>query len=242
MRRWTSGAAALLSVLVAAACTPPGAPPDPAPPATPSSPAEAVALPEARSTGEVPLEQAIAQRRSVRDFTDEPLALADAAQLLWAAQGITSRSGGRTAPSAGGLHPLQAHLVAGDVSGLAAGVYRYRPATHDLVLLRSGDTRAGLARASLDQSAIAAAPASLVLAADPSRTEATYGTRADRYVAMEAGHAAQNVYLQATALGLGTVCMGAFTDDAVRRILGLAAGVDPLYVMPVGHSRGPAGP
>jgi SagB-type dehydrogenase family enzyme len=197
----------------------------------------AVALPEVRREGSVSVERALAQRRSVRRYSAEPLSLAEVAQLLWAAQGVTSGEGGRTAPSAGALYPLEVYLIAGDVSGLAPGAYRYDPKRHRLLPHRQGDLREALAERALEQSWVAEAPALLVFSAFPERTARKYGGRAPRYVQIEVGHAAQNVYLQAVALGLGTVMVGAFEDAPLGRVLGLSSGEIPVSLMPVGRPR-----
>jgi SagB-type dehydrogenase family enzyme len=162
------------------------------------------------------------------------LTLASVGQLLWAAQGVTSSTGERTAPSAGALYPLEIFLAAGTVDGLAAGVYRYSPQDHALRLHLADDRRRELAAAALEQSAVEDASAVLVIAAVYARTARKYGTRAERYVHIEVGHAAQNVYLQAQALGLGTVIIGAFDDEAVGRVLELDPAEASLALMPVG--------
>ncbi|MEW6045077.1 MAG: SagB/ThcOx family dehydrogenase [Bacillota bacterium] len=180
------------------------------------------------------LETVLARRRSVREFRDEAIPVEALSQLLWAAYGVVDPSEGRhTVPSAGATFPLEIVAVAGKVTGIPAGSYRYRPASHALEPLRSGDIRAQLARAALAQEFVAAASATLVVAAVPERTTERYGRRGVRYVFMEAGHACQNVYLQAEALGLGTVAVGAFDDEAVRRILGIPE--EPLYILPIGR-------
>jgi SagB-type dehydrogenase family enzyme len=194
-------------------------------------------LPEPSADGGVSVEAAISERRSVREFSTRSLTLADVAQLLWAAQGITSRDGGRAAPSAGALYPLELYLVAGDVDSLPAGVYRYRPERHRLDHVADGDFRKPLAAAALDQSWVRRAPAVLVIAGVYERSAKKYGDRARRYTRIETGHAAQNVYLQATALGLGTVIVGAFRDADVQEVLGLPDDHAPLALMPVGHPR-----
>ena len=178
---------------------------------------EFVKLPEPRREGPVSVERALAERRSVREFASGPLALAEVAQLLWAAQGITHPRGKRTAPSAGALYPLELYLVAGAVSGLSPGLYRYEPKRHRLRRAATGDLRGPLSRTALEQEWVAEAPAVLVFTAVHARTARKYGRRAPRYVHMEVGHAAQNVYLQAQALGLGTVMVGAFRDRPLHR-------------------------
>ncbi len=195
-------------------------------------------LPAPRTAGSVPVETALAQRRSVRAFAPQPLALSQLGQILWSAQGVTgSRWPLRTAPSAGGLYPLEIYVVAGRMNDLAAGIYRYRPTDHSLTVVASGDHRESLARAALGQGWMAQAPVVLAIAGVVARTAAKYGQRAERYVFMEAGHAAQNVYLQAQADGLGTTAVGAFRDTAVRTLLGLPDDEMPLYLMPVGVPR-----
>ncbi len=197
----------------------------------------AVALPKPRQDGGVSVERALAARRSVREFSSDPLPLEAASQLLWAAQGVSDPRGLRTAPSAGGLYPLELYLVAGAVTSIPAGVYRYEPQQHRLLPIATGDLRAGIAAAALEQGWVAEAPAILVLAAVIERTARRYGDRSARYVHMEVGHAAQNVYLQAASLGLGTCVVGAFGDARVKSLLALPARVEPLALLPVGRPR-----
>ena len=103
-------------------------------------------------------------------------------------------------------------------------------------LHKAADLRPELARASLDQEFIIDAPVDIVLCALYHRTSGRYGKRAERYVHMEVGHAGQNIHLQAVALGLATVEIGAFRDEEVREVLGLEERIKPLYIMPVGRS------
>ena len=197
----------------------------------------AIALPQPSHHGKGSVEDALARRRSIREYADEPLPLAAVSQLLWAAQGITDRDGLRTAPSAGALYPLEVYLVAGSVTGLRSGVYRYDPRRHQLLLHAAGDLRKALSDAALEQDWVADAPAVLVLTAVYERTARKYGDRGPRYVHMEVGHAAQNIYLQAVALDLGTVMVGAFHDRRLHRVLRLPGEAEPLGVMPVGKPR-----
>jgi SagB-type dehydrogenase family enzyme len=229
-------ATALLAVLSATACTETDTPATGAARGSAPAPAaEAIALPTSRTDSETSLETVLLNRRSVRSYRDEPLILAEVAQLLWAAQGITDPARGyRTAPSAGALYPLEVYLVAGNVEGLPPGVYRYSPGAHSLTPVKTGDQRDALYKAALSQSAVRDAPAVLVIAAVTERTTGKYGERGIRYVHMEAGHAAQNALLQAVALNLGAVVIGAFDDDEVRQAVGMPAAEQPLYVIPVG--------
>lgn len=219
----------LLALLILTGCAGPTATPTPGP-----LDYEPVSLPEVRLTSDVSLEETLLHRRSIRDYTEEALSLAEVSQLLWAAQGITEAWGGRTAPSAGALYPLEVYLVVGDVEGLTPGVYQYRPDGHELVKVKDGDVRGELAEAALGQDSVRNGAIDIVIAAVYERTTVKYGERGIRYVHMEAGHAAQNVYLQANALDLGTVTIGAFYDDSVRDIVGMPGDVAPLYVIPVG--------
>jgi SagB-type dehydrogenase family enzyme len=194
-----------------------------------------VALPHPTLRGERSLEQLLQSRRSVREYLDASLALNQVGQLLWAAQGISHASGLRTAPSAGALYPLELYLVTGKVDGLAPGVYHYQPRPHRLTMMHDEDLRGMLADAALGQSSVSDSAAVLVIAAVYERTTRKYGKRGIRYVHMEVGHAAQNVFLQAETLGLATVVVGAFDDDSVSDILRLPPDVKPLMLMPLGH-------
>ncbi len=197
-----------------------------------SAAAQATALPTPLARGALSLEEALARRRSVRDFAETPLSLGELGQLLWAAQGITSRDGYRTAPSAGALYPLELYAVTAET------VYHYEPEGHRLSVHLPGDRRPELYAAALSQSPVLEAPAVLVITAVYERTERKYGAeRTPRYVHLEAGHAAQNILLQAVALDLGAVPVGAFYDDRVQQALALPADHQPLYLIPAGHPR-----
>jgi len=196
-----------------------------------------VPLPRPELHGTMALEQALQQRRSRREFAAAPLALRDVAQVLWAAQGVTDARGLRTAPSAGALAPLEIYLVAGNVSDLPAGVYRYQPAAHTLAAVQAGDLRSQVTASALGQPALREAPATLLIAGVYSRTRQRYGDRAERYVHIEVGHAAQNIYLQCTARGLATVLIGSFDDAALRAALALPPDHAPLALMPFGRGR-----
>ena len=203
---------------------------------TPSSEqAEVINLPEPQYDSDVSIEQSFLNRRSIRSYTGEPLTLREVSQLLWAVQGITDPRGFRTAPSAGALYPLEVYLVAGDVEDLTSGVYRYEPDGHQLARIIDGDKRAELAGAALAQPCVKEGAISIVFAAVYERTTVKYGDRGIRYVHMEAGHAGQNLCLQATAMGLGVVTVGAFHDEQVSKLLNLPQDEKPLYIIPVGR-------
>jgi len=197
-------------------------------------PAEIVRLPQPRFEGPISLEQTLLTRRSVRTLSRDPLTVDDLTQLLWAAQGITHPQGYRSAPSAGALYPLELYAVVGRVVGLAAGLYRYQEREHALAPKSDRDLRLELSAAALDQRPVERAPVSFLLTAVYARMTAKYGRRGVRYVDMEAGHAAQNLCLQAVALDLKSVVIGAFQDEAVKQVARLPADEEPLYLVPVG--------
>jgi len=196
---------------------------------------EVIALPKPRLKGGMSLEEAIAARRSKRGYRGEPLRLNDTAQLLWAAQGITGPEDKRAAPSAGALFPLELYLSVTKVEGIPPGVYKYDPAAHSLTLHRDGDRRRELTAAAMDQDCVRFSAGVLIFTAVASRTVGKYGERGRRYIDMEAAHASENVYLQAAALGLGTVAVGAFDPAAVTKCLELPRAHKPVYLMPVGR-------
>jgi SagB-type dehydrogenase family enzyme len=194
-----------------------------------SGSSEFIVLPAPRTDGEISVEAALASRRSIRSYAPDRLTVEETGQLLWAAQGLTASWGGRTAPSAGGLYPLELYVAS------ASGLWHYVPDGHRAEVLSDEDLRPALRDAALGQDPVAAAPAVFILTAVPQRTATKYGSRAERYVDLEAGHAAQNLVLQATAMGLGGVTVGAFSDGEVADLLDLPRGQLPLYLIPVGH-------
>lgn len=207
-----------------------------------------IPLPYPRIRGKMSLEEAIAYRRSIRDYLDEPITLEELAQVLWAAQGVTeTRYGFRAAPSAGATYPLEVYVVVVAPRGvvlpshdfLEPGSYRYVPQSHSLLIVRQGDLQEPLYRAALEQEWVLNAPVNIVIAAVYERTTRRYGERGIRYVHMEVGHVGQNIYLQATALGLATVAVGAFVDEEVQRIIGAGSHIHPLYIMPLARPLEP---
>jgi len=195
-----------------------------------------IKLPPPNPRGKISVEEAISKRRSVRRFRAQPLSLAQLSQLLWSAQGITGTGGRRSAPSAGATYPLEIFVAIGEhsIETLAAGIYHYDVGNHSLSLHMSGDLRQKLADTALGQSFISKCPVDMVVCALHARTAYRYGRRGERYVHMEVGHVGQNVSLQAAALGLATVMVGAFEDEEVGKVLKLGNQIKPLYIIPIG--------
>ena len=193
---------------------------------------ERIVLPEPKRKGEMSLEESILRRRSIRSFAPKELNLEQISQLLWATQGITDkRRGYRAAPSAGALYPLEIYLIKGD------GIFHYNVENHSLKKTGDSDVRAKIVRAAWGQSFIQEAPVSIVICAVKSRITSRYGGRGNRYVDIEVGHAAENLHLQAVALGLASVPVGAFTDSEVKKILGLPRDTEAIYIVPVGYAK-----
>ena len=205
----------------------------------------ALDLPEPRRTGMVSVEEALQNRRSIRAYSDSALTLADISQLLWSAYGINYpveggpaflRGGLRTAPAAGALYPLEIYLVARRVTDLPAGTYWYNSEKHQLVVMSQEDRWDALTEAALGQPHFATAAAAIVYSAVFERNTSKYGQRGrERYVCMDLGHSAENVYLQAYALKIGTCAIGAFIDIALKRAIGMTREEVPLYIMPLGR-------
>jgi SagB-type dehydrogenase family enzyme len=204
-----------------------------------------IKLPSPQLKGKASLEETILRRRSVRRYRRDPLNLPQLSQILWSAQGITGTRGFRAAPSAGATYPLEIFVIIGKQGVIAseakqvpeelqAGIYHYEAASHSLSLHKAADLRPDLARATLDQEFIIDAPVDIIICALYHRTSYRYGRRGERYVHMEVGHAGENIHLQAVALGLATVEVGAFHDEEVRKVLGVDEQIKPLYIMPVG--------
>lgn len=196
-----------------------------------------IKLPDPSLKGSVSVEEAINKRRSRRSFEKTPLAMEQLSQILWCAQGITNKKGERRAsPSAGATYPMTIYVVIGDKTcgNITAGVYEYLPREHGLKLHIPGSINEALIKAVMNQAFVGQAPVALVCTANYARTTDRYGERGIMYVHMEAGHIGQNVHLQSEAMGLGTCMIGAFSDDAVSKLLKLDKNQKPLYIMPVG--------
>ncbi|MCM8790497.1 MAG: SagB/ThcOx family dehydrogenase [Candidatus Omnitrophica bacterium] len=202
------------------------------PPMSQGGDMEKITLPKPKTKGKMSVEEAIQRRRSVRSYAAKEISLEDISQLLWACQGITSERGNlRSAPSAGALYPLEIYVAKND------GLFHYIPQGHLLEKVSGGDLRRDLANAAYGQSFVAEAPVDIIITAVHSRITPRYGDRGIRYTDMEVGHAAENLFLQAVALGLDSVAVGAFSDTEVGRILKLPSGSKPLYILPVGYKK-----
>jgi SagB-type dehydrogenase family enzyme len=194
-----------------------------------------IMLPRPDIIGTVPLETTIYNRRSRREYQDVEMSLIDLGQILWATQGVTSQEGFRTAPSAGALYPLEVYVLVTKAESLEMGIYRYLPANHALRLEKIGAFRDQLYDASLRQQLVSDAPVSIIITSVWERITGRYGSRGIIYGYLEAGHAGQNLLLQASALSLAVTGIAAFEDDRIKSILGLGQGEDPLYLFAIGY-------
>ena len=187
--------------------------------------------------GNMSLEKAIKQRRTVRSFKNKPISNKQFSQLLWSAQGITDDRGfKRAAPSGGALYPSDVYAVVGEdcVETFSSGVYHYNPSNHSVTIVTEGDKRKAVAKASLRQMWMADAPVIVVVTAEYDRICRKYGKRGIRYALIEMGHIGQNIFLQSQALGLEAGIVGAFNDEAVADVVGVGKNHEPLVILPVG--------
>jgi SagB-type dehydrogenase family enzyme len=197
-----------------------------------------IALPKPSLDGKVSLEKAIRERRTIRDFRERPLSIQQLSQLLWAGQGITDpTTGKRAAPSGGALYPLDIYILVGEngIEAMEAGVYHYSPKEHSISITLKGDHRKEVSWASLSQMWMAKAPVIFMITAEYKRITGKYGERGIRYALIEVGHAGQNLFLQAEAVGLGAGIVGAFNDLEVSKVAGLPPKHEPLLIVPVGY-------
>lgn len=193
-----------------------------------------ILLPQPIIKGKVSLEEAILKRRSQRSFIQKDLSLEQISQLLWAAQGVTVKQAGynlRAAPSAGALYPMEIYLINKD------GLFHYLPEGHKLEVLGHKDLRNDLCSSALGQDSVAKAALDIVICAVYNRVAGKYGQRGIKYTHIEAGHIAQNIHLQAVALDLASVPVGAFSDEEVKKVLNLPKDQEPLYIIPVGKVK-----
>ena len=192
-------------------------------------------LPKPRYDSNISIERALFERRSTREYKDQPLILAELSQLLWAAQGITDPTGLRSAPFAGALYPIKVYIIIGDVINISDGIYRYEPSDHLLLRIAEGDRRDELYEAAMKQESIRDGESVILLSANYEPTTSKNGERGEMFVHMEAGHVAQNICLQAVSLNLGDVTVGAFSDERVKDIVEMPEEENPLYLIPIGR-------
>ncbi len=200
-----------------------------------------VNLPSPILEGNMSVEQAIQNRRSVRHYTNQSITLQDVSQLMWAAQGITDKANNlRSVPSGGQVYPLEVYIIVGKdgVNGLGEGIYHYNPYNNTLEKTSESDARSDLSQAANGQAWVKEAPVDIVITGDYNKMVAKYKdeTLCTRFVNLEAGHAGENIYLEAEARDLVTVALGSFKDDQVHTILGLPDNENTIYIYPVGHS------
>jgi protease I len=194
-----------------------------------NSSSKKILLPPPKMTGAASLEQLLAKRRSVREFSGKNLDYAQIGQLAWAGQGITdSATGYRTAPSAGALYPITLYFATSD------GLFAYDPQQHALEAVSTTDVRRRLATTAA-QKEIADAPCDIIIAGDISKLQPKYAHKARRFAMLEAGHIAQNILLEAVSLQLAAVPIGAFETKNVAAICNLPVALEPFYIICVGY-------
>jgi SagB-type dehydrogenase family enzyme len=189
-------------------------------------------LPQPDLKGIVSLEEALQARKSTRNFAEGAISWNQLSQLLWSAQGLIREEFYRTAPSAGALYPLEVYIAVEKVTDLTPGLYRYIPKGHRLKLERSGSILSLIAKNAHRQETITDCAVAFIITGVVERTAKKYGDRALQYVLLEVGHSAQNLLLQATALKLGVLTIGAFYEKDLQKDLALE-GI-PYYIIPVG--------
>jgi SagB-type dehydrogenase family enzyme len=203
------------------------------------APSEPVALPAPGMAPAIPFWEVLEKRRSLRDYSEKPISMQELGDLLWATQGVTASAPSpwfRTAPSAGALHPIDTYLVVNRVTGLDPGVYRLRMGDFSLDLKRKGDFSSQISQGALDQAIAREAAVVFVWVAVIERSRQKYRQRAYRYIYLDCGHIAQNLYLAATALNLGCCAMAAFYDDEVNALIGADGQEETaIYLAAVGN-------
>lgn len=194
-----------------------------------------IKLPDPTYNSKISIEKALKERRSTRTFRDIPLSISELSQLLWAGQGINDNINKfRTYPSAGALYPLELYVIINKVQNLEKGFYYYDPYKHAVIKIFEKNILPELTKAALNQEFIKESAIVFIYTANKSKTTSRYGERGLRYIFMEAGHAAQNIYLQAVTYNIGLVVIGAFKDNEVKQILNLKDDEIPLYIIPAG--------
>lgn len=194
-----------------------------------------IKLPKPELQSEISIEEALSTRRSRRSYTEEPLTIRQLSQILWAGQGITEEPYFRTAPSAGALYPIDLYIAVNNVTEVEGGLYRYIPEEHYLHQIDSTSYQAKIYSSGLWQEALKSPPVTILLVADYEVITPKYGNRGIRYTFLEAGHIAQNIYLQCESLGLGTVAIGAFDEQGLQQELPVKNNI--IYLLPVGRVK-----
>ena len=200
-----------------------------------------VSLPAPQLTGNLSVEAAIQNRRSVREYANESVTLGNVSQILWSAQGITNTQYQlRAAPSAGQVYPLEIYVIAGpNVTGLKEGVYQYEPSNNTLEMFMNGDLRSDLATIADGQPWVKQAPLDILITGDYQKMIDKYPNKqlSTTFVDLEAGGVGENIYLQAESLGLATVALGSFDSNQLNQKFELPSNETPLYIFPIGHPQ-----
>ena len=185
-------------------------------------------LPPPRRTGGMPLMEALARRRSTREFSERTLPEQVLSDLLWAAYGVNRPSGDRTAP-------YWRHIMVVDVyAAMADGVWLYDPKQHALLRHLAEDIRAetGL------QDFVAAAPLDLVYVAHGDRMRDISADERRLYASVDTGFIGQNVYLFCASEGLATVFRGSVDYPKLAVRLRLDASTFVTFAQTVGYPKG----
>ena len=190
-------------------------------------------LAEPKLSGQVSLEEALTKRRSVRQFTGQPLKPTQVSQLAWAGQGITEPVRGlRTAPSAGAVYPIDLYFATPE------GLFIYRPKGHGLEQVIDQDVRGILAAAAGAPEAAVGKGCHIIVAGSVRKLTPRFRNDARKYMLLEAGHIAQNIQLQAVCLELGSVTIGGFDTGQVRKVCRMPRTLEPIYLICVGYPAG----
>ena len=195
---------------------------------------EKIKLPDPQQSNCNAIEEALFKKRSIAKYKNVPITCSDLSQVLWASQGIAESKDPKKSPSTEALFPLEVYAIIANVIGIPAGIYQYRPHTNELVRIAAGDMRNEIAKAALGRKSVRTAPAVIVVSAVYVRTTSKLGEKGIRYAHMEAGHAAQNISLQAVALNLGSVMIGSFHESDLKKIMHMDDREQPMYIIPVG--------
>lgn len=200
-----------------------------------------IKLPTPSIRGSLSVESALKNVRPRRAYEDDFVSLENVSQMLWAAQGVTVDWGDRTTPSAKSTYPLSVYLVSNKIENLSSGLYQYIPGerlpVHALKQITQGEYQKPLFNA-MNQNSMKNPAGVIVITGDMAKMANAYGGIShDKEVYLEAGHATQNIYLQAESLKLGLVALSNFDDSTIRNIITIPEGETIIYLIPFGQIK-----